>query len=61
MRHPLYLIYGTMILALVGFAEYSGWSLTKVNEVRNIPKSVRDNPGSYRSHYGGYYRYFGGK
>ena len=61
MRHPFYAAYGILLLALTGFAEYRGWSLLKVNEVKNIPKTVRDNPGAYRSHYGGYYRYFGGK
>jgi hypothetical protein len=61
MRHPLYAIYGALVLACATFAQYQGWSLTRVNEVRNIPKTVRDNPGAYRSHYAGYYRYFGGK
>ena len=61
MRHPLYAIYGALVLAFVSFAQFAGWSLTRVNEVKNIPKTVRDNPGAYRSHYGGYYRYFGGK
>lgn len=61
MRHPFYAIYGALILSFIGYAEYSGWSLTRVNEVKNIPKTVRDNPGAYRSHYAGYYRYFGGK
>ena len=32
-------------------AEYRGWSLTRVNEVKNVPKTMRDNPGAYRSHY----------
>jgi hypothetical protein len=50
-----------MVLAFVSFAQYQGWSLTRVNDVKNIPKTVRDNPGAYRSHYGGYYRYMGGK
>ena len=61
MRHPLYAIYGTLVLAFVSFAQYQGWSLTRVNEVKNIPETVRDNPGAYRSHYAGYSRYFGGK
>jgi hypothetical protein len=61
MRHPIYAAYAILILGLTGFAEYRGWSLLRVNEVKNIPKTVRDNPGAYRSHYGGYYRYFGGK
>lgn len=61
MRHPLYVIYGVFVLAFVGFAQYEGWSLTRVNEVKNIPKTVRDNPGAYRSIYAGYFRYSGGK
>jgi hypothetical protein len=61
MKHPLYAIYGFLVLASVGFAQYQGWSMTRVNEVRNIPKTVRDNPGAYRSVYAGYYRYYGGK
>jgi hypothetical protein len=61
MRHPLYAIYGVLVLGFAAMAQYQGWSLTRVNEVRNIPKTVRDNPGAYRSHYAGYYRYFGGK
>ena len=61
MRHPVYAIYGALVLAFVSLAQFQGWSLTRVNEVKNIPKTVRDNPGAYRSHYGGYYRYFGGK
>ncbi len=61
MKHPVYLAYGLAILALMGAAQYRGWSLARVNELRNIPRSVRDNPGSYRSHYAGYSRYIGGK
>jgi len=61
MKHPLYAIYGVFVLALATIAQYQGWSFTRVNEVKNIPKTVRDNPGAYRSHYAGYYRYFGGK
>lgn len=61
MNHPLYLIYGILIVGLVGFAEYRGWSFLRVDEVKNVPKSVRDNPGAYRSHYRYIPRYFGGK
>lgn len=60
MKHPIYLAYGAMLLGLVGWAEFRGWSLTPVSEVKQVPRSVRDNPGAYRSHYGGY-RFFGGK
>ncbi len=61
MRHPIYLLYGALLLGLAGAAEYRGWSMLSVNEVKNVPKSVRDNPGAYRSHYSHYPRYFGGK
>jgi hypothetical protein len=50
-----------LLLGLAGTAEYRGWSLLSVDEVKNVPKSVRDNPGAYRSHYAGYSRYLGGK
>jgi hypothetical protein len=61
MRHPFYLAYGLILLGLVGWAEYRGWSLTSINEVHNVPKSVRDNPGAYRSHFLYYPRHIGGK
>ena len=61
LRHPLFLAYGLMLLGLTGVAEYSGWSPTRVNQLRDVPKTIRDNPGAYRSHYGGYSRYTGGK
>ncbi|MBI3667075.1 MAG: hypothetical protein HY236_12790 [Acidobacteria bacterium] len=61
MKHPIYLTYGVLLLALTAFAEYRGWSLFSVNEVKNVPKTIRDNPGAYRSFYRGSGRYFGGK
>jgi hypothetical protein len=61
LRFPLYTMYSLMLLGGVGWAEYRGWSWLRVNEVKNVPKTVRDNPGAYRSHYGVYPRYFGGK
>ncbi len=65
MKHPLFLLYGLAVLMFTGFAEYRGMSFTKINELRNVPKTVRDNPGAYRSHYGygygGVGRYAGGK
>ncbi len=61
MRHPFYLLYGLALLGLVTMAEYRGWSLTSVNEMKDVPKSIRDNPGAYRAHYAFYPRYFGGK
>lgn len=61
MRHPLYVLYGISLLMFTGLAEYRGWSLLRVDEVRDVPRSVRDNPGAYRPHYAGNGRYFGGK
>ena len=61
MIRTLFLIYGMAVLATVGLAQYRGWSLNRVDEVRNVPQSVRDNPGSYRSVYGSYHHYTGGK
>jgi hypothetical protein len=61
-RHPIYLLYGLLILGALSVAEWRGLSWQRVNEVKNVPKTIRDNPGAYRSHYG-YYpgRYVGGK
>ena len=60
MKH-LYLTYGAMVLVLLSWAEYRGWSLSSVQQVSNVPRSVRDNPGSYRSVYSSYHHYTGGK
>jgi hypothetical protein len=60
-RNPIYSVYGFLLLLTAGYGEYSGWSLTRVNEVKNVPRSVRDNPGTYRSVYSGYSHYSGGK
>jgi len=57
----IYLIYGVLVLGMVGVAQYRGWSLDSMNQVKNVPKSVRDNPGSYRSVYSSYHHYTGGK
>ena len=61
MKNPLFMIYGVMLLGLSSFAQYSGWSFSRINEQKVLPKSIRDNPGAYRSTYGGYSRYIGGK
>jgi len=61
MFRKLYLAYGFLVLGTSGFAAYHGWSLTTINQVKNVPKSVRDNPGSYRSVYSSYHHYTGGK
>ena len=61
MIRNLYLAYGVIVLGLFATAEYRGWSLASVNEVKNVPRSVRDNPGSYRSVYSSHHHYTGGK
>jgi hypothetical protein len=61
MIRRLFFIYGIAVLAALAFAEYRGWSLNRVDQIPNVPKSVRDNPGSYRSVYGYYHHYTGGK
>lgn len=61
MTRILFLVYGLMVLGTVSFAEYRGWSLSRVDQVLNVPRSVRDNPGSYRSVYSSYHHYTGGK
>jgi hypothetical protein len=61
MFSQLYLIYGFMVLGFVGMAQYRGWSLDSMNEVKNVPRSIRDNPGAYRSIYSTYHHYTGGK
>lgn len=61
MRYAGYLIYSMMMLTTATWAEYRGWTLSSVNQVKNVPKTVRDNPGAYRSHYAFYPRYVGGK
>ena len=61
MIRNLYILYGVIVLGTLGMAEYRGWNLDSVDEVKNVPRSVRDNPGSYRSVYGYYHHYTGGK
>jgi hypothetical protein len=60
-RHPIYLVFGLLVLGLVSAAELSGWTLLRATEVRNVPRSIRDNPGAYRTIYVGGGRYMGGK
>jgi hypothetical protein len=61
MRYAGYLIYSMMMLTTATWAEFRGWTLSRVDQVKNVPKTVRDNPGAYRSHYAYYSRYIGGK
>ena len=61
MIRSLYLFYGVVVMGMLATAQYRGWSLDRINEVKNVPRSVRDNPGSYRSVYSGYHHYTVGK
>lgn len=61
MFRRLYLAYGFLVLGSAGYAQLNGWSLDRVNQLKNVPKSVRDNPGSYRAIYASYPHYTGGK
>ena len=61
MMTKVYLLYGLIVIGIMGTAQYRGWRLTSVAEGRTVPKSVRDNPGSYRPVYGGFWHVGGGK
>jgi hypothetical protein len=60
-RHPIYFLFGLLVLGGIGAAELRGWTLLRATELRNVPRSIRDNPGAYRSIYRGGGRYMGGK
>jgi hypothetical protein len=51
--HPRYLLFGLLVVAALGAAQYRGWSFLRTNEVRSVPRTVRDNPGAYRPLYSG--------
>jgi len=55
------MFYGIMMLGLTTYAQYSGFSFSRINQLKVPPKTIRDNPGAYRPMYGGYSRYIGGK
>ena len=57
MKHPVYTVFGALLIVLLVAAEVRGWTPMRPNEVKNIPRSIRDNPGAYRPHYR---PYFGG-
>ena len=62
MKHPVYTVFGALLIALILAAEVRGWTPMRPTEVRNTtPRSIRDNPGAYRSLYRGSSRSFGGK
>ncbi|MEW5977543.1 MAG: hypothetical protein AB1898_17255 [Acidobacteriota bacterium] len=46
-----FLVYGSLVLAALLYADYRGLSFTSFDEVKGVPKSIRENPGAYRSMY----------
>lgn len=60
-KHPIFGIYGIVLIGAATIASYRGISFTSVDTVRGVPKSIRNNPGAYRAIYSGYHRYSGGK
>ena len=50
-QHPVYLIFGILVVLAATASELLGWGTTSRNDVRNVPASVRDNPASYRPTY----------
>ena len=65
MRHPVYTLFGALVIGLVVVAEARGWTPMRPTEVKNnVPRSIRDNPGAYRPHYRPFFgvgRSMGGK
>jgi len=54
MKHPLYVAYGVIVLALAATAELRGWTLRRADELHvDAPRTIRDNPGAYRPIYRG--------
>ena len=51
MKHPVYTVFGALLVALILAVEVRGWTPMRPTEVRNVPRSIRDNPGAYRPHY----------
>ena len=52
MKHPIYTVFGALLIALILAVEMRGWTPMRPTEVKNTtPRSIRDNPGAYRPHY----------
>ena len=51
MKHPIYSVFGALLIGLILTAEVRGWTPMRPTEVKNVPRSIRDNPGAYRPHY----------
>lgn len=51
MRSGAYAVFGSLVLAALVWAHFTGWTPGTASETQ-VPKSLRDNPGSARSSYG---------
>jgi hypothetical protein len=53
-KNPLYGLYGLVMLALMSFAQWSGFSLgpRSTSPRLMVPRTVRENPGSLRPDFG---------
>ena len=50
----LFRVLGPIVLAVFGYATYTGTGFAGYDEIKNVPKSIRNNPGVYRSVYSRY-------
>jgi hypothetical protein len=54
MKHPVYLVFGIVVILASAAAELRGWTLSRTSEARvDTPRSIRENPGAYRPIYRG--------
>jgi hypothetical protein len=51
MSARLFAVWGCIVLAVLGVAQYRGWSFASSTQGKTNPTSVRANPGAYRSPY----------
>lgn len=50
-KHPVYALFGLLVVASVAAAEWRGWTPFGAREAKVSPRTVRENPGGYRSVY----------
>lgn len=47
----LYTGWIVLVLAVLGYAQYTGFTFSSATVAKTNPRSIRDNPGSYRPSY----------
>jgi hypothetical protein len=40
-----------LTVGTLAWADYRGWSFTRYDEMKGVPKTIRNNPGAYRGMY----------